>query len=347
MNKLPVTRDNPAMDTLQTVLSFVFHPVLVLKNHPVLFKYKDVYIVTAGLINSVAAVLSLVCALYFYKALFPVETADGSWVWKLAMVPFFSLFFSKAFHVVALGREFLRNPKKYLGETAFYNQGGQFGVLFGTIWFSVVTGINFLACMDINLLGGCLALTLGRVGCYSYGCCHGRRTSSRFAVVYTHPQTKVLRVFPELANVPLVPTQLISAAYNFLLFLAMLWALSLSPKAGMVSAFFILAYNGFRIFIERYRLSVINVSTKKIWMQFYMRVAALFAGFGGVYLLFVLWTQAPRLSFAAPLTPGEYFRWMASQPQTVAVLVITFAVYMLTWGMHYKKMGQHFQWHRV
>ena len=92
---------------------------------------------------------------------------------------------------------------------------------------------------------------------------------------------------------------------------------------------------------------MVDVSTKKIQMKFYMRVAAFLASIGAVYLLFVLWAQAPRLSFAAPLTPGEYLRWMAGQPQVVAAIVIIFAAYMLTWGMHYKKLGQHFQWERV
>ncbi len=198
--------------------------------------------------------------------------------------------------------------------------------------------------MDINLAAGCLSLALGRIGCYSYGCCHGRQTTSRFSTVYTHPLTKALRVFPELTNVPLVPTQLISAAYAFALFFVMIWALFHSPRAGVVSAIFILAYNLFRIFIERYRLSVVNVSAKTVHMKFYMGVATTILGFGAAYLVFVLWDTAPLLTFKAPLTLGEFLVEDVFRLQTIVAIAIIFVTYLFFWGTHYKKLGQHFEW---
>ncbi|SDB02413.1 prolipoprotein diacylglyceryl transferase family protein [Bauldia litoralis] len=332
------------MTAFRSILYAISSPILVLKDYPILFRFKDVYIVTGGFINSVAAVLSFLVASYFYLTMFPAQTADGSWLWKLVGVVFFSLVFSKVFHFFALGREFLRNPRKYMAETAFYNQGGQIGVFLGTVWFAWSTGIDFLACMDINLTAGCLSLALGRIGCYSYGCCHGRQTTSRYATVYTHPLTKALRVFPELVNVPLVPTQLISAGYAFGLFLLMIWGLSLSPRAGIVSGVFILAYNLFRIFIERYRLSVVNVSAKTVHMKFYMGVAALILTFGLGYLAFVLWDEAPILTFAAPLTIGGFLMADVFQIQNLIAMAIIFVSYLYFWGTHYKKLGQHFEW---
>ncbi|MCB1489194.1 MAG: prolipoprotein diacylglyceryl transferase [Bauldia sp.] len=332
------------MTTLKSALYYITSPILILKDYPVLFKWKDVYIVTGGFINSISAIFSFLVGMYFYKTMFPVETAGSGWLWKLVAVVFFSLLFSKVFHFFALGREFFRNPRKHLAETAFYNQGGQIGVFLGTVWYSWATGIDFLACMDINLTAGCLSLSLGRIGCYSYGCCHGRQTSSRFSTTYTHPLTKALRVFPELANVPLVPTQLISAGYAFALFMVMLWVMTTSPSAGVVSAIFILSYNLFRVFIERYRLSVINISAKTVHMRFYMAVATTIMGFGAAYLIYVLWDNAPKLTFQAPLGIGEFILRDVLNFQTIVAIVIIFFTYLLFWGTHYKQLGQHFEW---
>lgn len=201
-----------AINIILAILKFILRPIVVLKDYPVLFRLGHFYIITAGLINAVAAVTGLLVATYFYMSNFPAETANGVWIWKLSLIPVSVLLFGKAFHFFALGMASLRHPLKHFAETAFYNQGGQIGIFIGTILFSYTTGINFLFCMDVNLTAGCLALAIGRIGCHSYGCCHGRATDSPFSIAYSHHQSKVLRIFPELANVPLVPTQLISAA---------------------------------------------------------------------------------------------------------------------------------------
>ena len=335
------------MKRLSAVLSVAFYPIVVLKNYPILIKWREFYIVTGGVINSIAAVISILIAFYYYRTLFPAETAGPGFIWKLTMVGFFSLLFSKLFHFAAMGREFLRNPGKYMSETAFYNQGGQIGVLFGTIWLAWSSGINFLACMDINLLAGCFGLAMGRLGCYSYGCCHGRETTSRFATVYTHPSTKALRVFPELTNVPLVPTQLISAAFTFALFVVLVGLMTRAPEAGMVSAAFIVTYNCFRFFIERYRLSVVNVESGKVRMRFYMSVAATILGIGVIYAVFVLSQQSPRLTIEQPLSLGQFLAADVAQPQTIGAMAVVLAVYILMWSTHYKKLGQHFEWKKV
>lgn len=339
---------NQMRESLMRILRCIIHPVLALRDYPVLFRAGDFIFVTTGVINSLAAVLSYLCAFFLYCRIFPGETAENTFAWNLAMVSVVSLAFSKGFHYFALGKVFFRNPKKYLAETAFYNQGGQLGVLFGTMWLAWITGINFFGCMDINLTAGCLALALGRLGCYSYGCCHGRPTNSRFGVAYDHPDTKVLRLFPDLKGIPLVPTQLISALVAFALFItALLWLTGFSPPAGIVSTFLIFAYNGFRLLIERYRINVVDVESKRLRNGFYIRVAQFIIGIGVVYALVLWWFRMPRLSLTTSPWPDADTGVNLITPEYVEVSLALFIVYMLVWGVHYKKLGQHFQWRRT
>jgi len=333
--------------SLLCTIKMIIHPVLALKDYPVLFRAGHYIIVTTGVINSLAAVLSYVCALSLYQYIFPNADLGKDFAWKLAMVSVFSLVFSKLFHYFALGKLFFMNPKRYLAETAFYNQGGQFGVLFGTIWFAWVTDISFFACMDINLTAGCLALSLGRVGCYSYGCCHGRPTNSRFGIAYDHPETKVLRLFPELKGVPLVPTQLISALFTLALFSGAIISFSyFSPRAGMVSTFLIFAYSGFRILIERHRLDVVDVQSKENRNEFYIRVARFIMGIGVTYALVLLWMRTPHIFLSASSWPVSFPGLFLMTPGYAEGSLTLFLIYLLVWGIHYKNLGQHFQWKR-
>ncbi|MEI6809455.1 MAG: prolipoprotein diacylglyceryl transferase family protein, partial [bacterium] len=161
---------------------------------------------------------------------------------------------------------------------------------------------------------------------------------------YSNRQSKVLRIFPELANVPLVPTQLISAAYDLALFVIALLLVHLSPKTGLTSAFIIVAYNGFRTIIEKYRLSVVNVTTKAIRTTFYRGVATLFTGVGAIYLIYVLSIDSPVISMASAMTFKNYFGAVVADASVITVTSLVFVMFVLTWGVHYGNIGQHFQW---
>lgn len=336
--------DTRKMSRLVSTSAFLLRPVLALKDYPILVRFGNVYLITGGLIISFSAVVSLLFADYLFLAAFPAEAGAQNWIWHIVVIHLCSLFFSKIFHYFALGKEFFRNLKKHLAETAFYNQGGQLGVLAGTVWLSLNSGINFFACMDLIITAGCLALALGRIGCYSYGCCHGRPTTSRLATVYTHPASKPLRIFPELSHVPLVPTQLYSAAFNFIILFSIIFILTLGPKAGLVSAYFVIVYNIFRFFIERYRISVVRISERKADTGIFQGTAISFIFFGALYLAAVLWIPSPHVSLVAPIGASEFFEKLFSEPYSIAAVIFILAVYIATWALHYKKLGQHFEW---
>jgi hypothetical protein len=97
--------------------------------------------------------------------------------------------------------------------------------------------------------------------------------------------------------------------------------------------------------IERYRISVINISARTADMKFFQRGAVLFAAAGVVYLcIALLWRPTMYLSFTPQLTSDGYLRSVAFHANTASAIMFISMVYIITWGIHYKKLGQHFEW---
>ena len=82
------------------------------------------------------------------------------------------------------------------------------GVITASIYFYIYTkkkNIDFLNLADLFARVLPLAHAIGRLGCFSAGCCHGKPTSSIFGVKFTHP---MCNVSSEYLGVPIHPTQL-------------------------------------------------------------------------------------------------------------------------------------------
>ena len=56
----------------------------------------------------------------------------------------------------------------------------------------------------------------GRIGCFFAGCCYGKITNSNISVIYTN------KIDNTIVTASRIPTQLIEAGLNFVLFLCIL-----------------------------------------------------------------------------------------------------------------------------
>lgn len=92
-----------------------------------------------------------------------------------------------------------------------------------------------------------LGLFFGRLGCFSAGCCYGRKTSLPWAVVFKDPNS----LAP--LNVSLHPTQLYEAGMGLGLFAFLIWLERRKGFEGETFWFFILFYSIGRFFIEMFR----------------------------------------------------------------------------------------------
>lgn len=131
---------------------------------------------------------------------------------------------------------------------ALVSWGGIIGGLAALAYIRYKWKESLLRMADIITPGYITGLGIGRIGCFFAGCCYGIHTDSWIGITFTDP------VAPAAAMAqPLVPTQLISAA--FLIFTGVLFIpLALKIKTtGLTFAFSALVYSLFRFAIEYWR----------------------------------------------------------------------------------------------
>ena len=198
--------------------------------------------------------MATTCVWYYYLCLKGVVIDARLLAWTPACCLMVVLG-AKVFHWAALGRKFLVEPSKYLGETGYYVQGGILGR--GVDPLDRPPGRRpRLVLADGLCWGAALGQFFGRLGCYNYGCCFGKRTSAWVGVRYTNRDSKILRWRPDLQNVAVHPTQLYTAAANLLLFLILCTAVPQSLPDGGILCAFLLWHGLTRLVIEHFRQDV-------------------------------------------------------------------------------------------
>lgn len=116
--------------------------------------------------------------------------------------------------------------------------GGLFGVLTGMRFYAMKTKKYKL--IDLyNLVAPAIPLFhgFGRVGCFMSGCCYGRQLKN----------TWNLGSYIQFSR---IPTQLIEAAFEFLLFAVLLF---MGKKSNHLLRIYLISYGSFRFAIEFYR----------------------------------------------------------------------------------------------
>ena len=88
------------------------------------------------------------------------------------------------------------------------------------------------------LLAGC-----GRIGCFLAGCCYGKETALPIGVVFPHGSLAP-------AGVPLFPTQLTEAAFDFILCGLLIFLACRRMSGKRMLALYLLAYCVFRFLLE-------------------------------------------------------------------------------------------------
>ena len=131
--------------------------------------------------------------------------------------------------------------------------GGLLGGILGGHLYCRYKKINAWAYFDIGLTGVALAQGFGRIGCFLAGCCYGAHTDSAFCIVFTHSEFA-----PN--NVPLIPTQLIMSAGDFLLFAFLMLYLRRKKRDGVVTGAYLTLYSLGRFVIEFFRGDVLRGS---------------------------------------------------------------------------------------
>ncbi len=140
-------------------------------------------------------------------------------------------------------RALLADPLSVLLGGGFIVYGGIMGGFGAAVLYCRAKGYPFLAYFDLLAPSLALAQGFGRIGCFLAGCCYGRETHAAWGVVF--PAGCIAP-----SGVPLVPTQLISSAGDFLIAGALLLYATKERRPGRVGAMYLVLYGVGRFLVE-------------------------------------------------------------------------------------------------
>lgn len=127
--------------------------------------------------------------------------------------------------------------------SGFVIYGGLIGGVLTGFLFCRVKKLSFLRYFDLAMPSVALAQGFGRLGCFLAGCCYGKETDAAWGVVF-HSSSYAPN------GIPLIPTQLISSAADFLHFLVLIFFARKVKKSGQVGGLYLCLYSIGRFFIE-------------------------------------------------------------------------------------------------
>ena len=128
--------------------------------------------------------------------------------------------------------------------------GGLIGALAVAAWYMRKTRLPVLKTADVFAPAVALGHGIGRLGCFSAGCCWGVECHLPWAVTFTSPVASQLGV---PLNVPLHPTQLYEAFAEFAIFAVLSWRIQKPHAPGAVISLYLMLYSTARFIVEFFR----------------------------------------------------------------------------------------------
>jgi phosphatidylglycerol:prolipoprotein diacylglycerol transferase len=129
--------------------------------------------------------------------------------------------------------------------------GGLLGALAVSAWYLRKTKLPALVVADVFAPGIALGHAIGRLGCFSAGCCWGRPTHLPWTVTFTNPAANQLVGVP--LGIPLHPTQLYESAAEFAIFGILYWRFGRAHGRGDIISLYLVLYCAARFAIEFFR----------------------------------------------------------------------------------------------
>ena len=155
----------------------------------------------------------------------------------------------KVLYFVTILPTIIKNPSMLFQDLieGFVIYGALIGGVVGVVLYCRLKKLNCMSYFDLAVPSVALAQGFGRIGCLLAGCCYGRETDSPFGIVF---QTS--EYAPN--GIPLVPTQIISSALNFLHFIILIvFAKKYKKGEGQGAGLFFILYSAGRFVLEFFR----------------------------------------------------------------------------------------------
>ncbi len=213
---------------------------------PILFKIGPLTLHTYGMLISLGFIAGISLAIYLGKK---EDIAKE----KILDIGFYTLLSaiigSRLFFVLIEYEDFIKNPidifKIWEGGLVFFG-----GLLLAVPVLLIYLKQNRLpALKTFDLLAPCVAIghAIGRIGCFSAGCCYGKPTSLPWGITFTSPDSMALR------GIPLHPTQLYESFAEIGIFIFLLFLRKHKGFNGQIFWTYVLLYSFARFVIEFFR----------------------------------------------------------------------------------------------
>lgn len=235
----------------RTLGSFVRNWILDFHNRTVLFRVGNWIFTTYAFLAGAAFATGFGVSLW-YDAMVGLDVVMMAKLYLFLVVPAV-LVGLRAFSVMLEWRELFRKPFQTLIKPGYMLHGGIAGGVIALVSISYVTGIPVLRLLDAPALAMPLGEAIARLGCYVYGCCWGRPTSSRFGVRYTSKESKVVRCAPHLHNVKIHPAQLYALVIYLAAFAIFYALLPYMPFDGALAGLYLISHSIIRYTLEYFR----------------------------------------------------------------------------------------------
>lgn len=151
--------------------------------------------------------------------------------------------FSKLTYVLTVWDEFLENPGAVLGSSGWVVYGGIIGGIFGAWLYCHLNHMKFMDYFNLVIPSVAMAQGFGRIGCFFAGCCYGKPTNGAWGITFPEGSLCPYRV-------PVIPTQLLSSAGDFILFYLLYRAYKSEKYRDRTGALYLILYSVGRFFME-------------------------------------------------------------------------------------------------
>lgn len=177
-------------------------------------------------------------------------------IWNMGLVVIFSaLVGAKILLVISDFQYYSQNIREIFSLSTLRSAGVYYGglllALVAAIWYLRRKHLPAWTIADLAAPGIAIGQALGRLGCFSAGCCYGKPTELAWGITFTSQYAHDNVGVP--LNIALHPTQLYESIGAFCLFLFLMWRLSRKHFTGQILLEYLMLYALLRFVIEFYR----------------------------------------------------------------------------------------------
>jgi phosphatidylglycerol:prolipoprotein diacylglycerol transferase len=220
--------------------------------HPVLFRLGSLTVHSYGTLLACGILLGLWLA---QRRARPAGLNPDS-VWNVGVYMILAaLVGAKVWLVLAFWDYYRANPSEIFSlgtlQAGGVWYGGMLTALAVVIFYTRRTKLPLLSLIDVYAAPLSLGHGIGRLGCFSAGCCYGKPTAVAWGVVFHDEYAHQLVGTP--LEIRLHPTQLYEAGAEFLIFSTLLFLDARKHRPGQVFGTYVFLYGIARFTIEFFR----------------------------------------------------------------------------------------------